>query len=91
MSDRDMFADCEWRTGRKVGRTIYAKVGGSTPDEDALIGMMDTSGLAAVVVEAHNERLRSREGRLRLPVPRRPDPGLTEKKGGTPPPYKDWA
>lgn len=36
-----------WRTGRKVGRTIYDSNG-------TLIGVMDTPGLAIVVVEAVN-------------------------------------
>jgi hypothetical protein len=43
----------QWRTGRSVGRTIYAV----TPDGDKLIGLMDTQMLANEAVQAHNERL----------------------------------
>jgi hypothetical protein len=43
-----------WRTGRKVGRTIYAVVGKEPSDRDVLIGMMDSALLAADVVMAHN-------------------------------------
>lgn len=51
----------EWRTGRKVGRTIYAQVHGEEASEDdVLIGMMDTSDLANEVVEAHNRVLKGR-------------------------------
>lgn len=47
-----------WRTGRKVGRTIYAVVGPTAGDPDILIGVMDTRALAAEAVAAHNARLR---------------------------------
>ena len=43
-----------WRTGRKVGRTMYARLGPEASDEDPLIGMMDTPELAAAAVAAHN-------------------------------------
>jgi len=46
-----------WRTGRKVGRTIYAipyPESGTDRDEDPLIGVMDTRELAAEAVRAHN-------------------------------------
>lgn len=46
-----------WRTGRKVGRTIYLLVdryGESPSDNDVLIGVMDTPALAAEAVRAHN-------------------------------------
>lgn len=46
-----------WRTGRKVGRTIYARVGPLAGDRDVLIGMMDTPELAREVVNAHNRIL----------------------------------
>jgi hypothetical protein len=46
-----------WRTGRKVGRTIYAVVGKEPSDRDILIGMMDTPALAVHVVAAHNRFL----------------------------------
>lgn len=43
-----------WRTGRKVGRTIYAQVGDLPSDVDMLIGVMDTPVLADDAVRAHN-------------------------------------
>jgi hypothetical protein len=45
-----------WRTGRKVGRTIYAVTGQEPSDDDVLIGMMDTPELAAETCAAHNCR-----------------------------------
>jgi hypothetical protein len=51
----------EWRTGRKLGRTIYAQVHGEeASDDDVLIGMMDTEMLAREVIEAHNRVLKGR-------------------------------
>jgi hypothetical protein len=47
-----------WRTGRKVGRTIYAQVGAIPSDDDQLIGVMDTPELATETVRAHNACLR---------------------------------
>ena len=46
-----------WRTGRKVGRTIYAQAGSFASDDDVLIGMMDTPELASAAVAAHNASL----------------------------------
>lgn len=46
-----------WRTGRKVGRTIYAQHSDEPSDEDELIGMMDTRALATEAVDAHNQLL----------------------------------
>jgi len=46
-----------WRTGRKVGRTIYAQLGDVPDDHDPLIGMLDTAALAAAAVRAHNTEL----------------------------------
>jgi hypothetical protein len=43
-----------WRTGRKVGRTIYAQIGSKPSDDDVLIGTMDLPRLAEEVVTAHN-------------------------------------
>jgi len=43
-----------WRTGRKVGRTIYAQVGDEPSDGDVLIGVMDTPGLARKAVDGVN-------------------------------------
>lgn len=48
-----------WRTGRKVGRTIYAVVGDAPDDRDLLIGMMDTRELADEAVLSHNAALRT--------------------------------
>ena len=47
-----------WRTGRKVGRTIYAVAGPQASSRDVLIGVMDTPALACEAVAAHNESLR---------------------------------
>jgi hypothetical protein len=46
-----------WRTGRKLGRTIYRCLDTGDPDDDELIGMMDTAEVAAHVVDVHNWRL----------------------------------
>jgi hypothetical protein len=46
-----------WRQGRKVGRNLYAQVSDDPSDDDIIIGQMDTAGLAAVVVLAHNHTL----------------------------------
>ena len=46
-----------WRTGRKVGRTIYAVVGLVATDHDLLIGVMDTKALAQAAVAAHNSQI----------------------------------
>jgi hypothetical protein len=43
-----------WRTGRKIGRTLYAVTGPEASDDDVLIGMMDTPELAAEACAAHN-------------------------------------
>lgn len=43
-----------WRTGRKVGRTIYRQNGVDPADGDTLIGLMDTPELAQLVVDAVN-------------------------------------
>lgn len=47
-----------WRTGRSVGRTIYAVVGDGPSDEDILIGMVDSPELAQAAVYGHNLHLR---------------------------------
>jgi hypothetical protein len=51
MGDLSVF---RWRTGRKVGRTIYAQLGAEPSDEDPLIGVMDTPQLASAAVAEHN-------------------------------------
>lgn len=43
-----------WRTGRKVGRTIYLQWGDEPSDNDELIGVMDSPELAERVVMAVN-------------------------------------
>jgi hypothetical protein len=56
MQPEPFIAPCwlRWRTGRKVGRTIYAVVGEQPSDDDKLIGLMDTAEIADEVVRAHN-------------------------------------
>lgn len=43
-----------WRTGRKVGRTIYSMIGRLPHDDDVLIGVMDTAELAQEAVDSYN-------------------------------------
>lgn len=43
-----------WRTGRRVGRTIYAQLADEPSDLDPLIGVMDDPLYAAAVVLGHN-------------------------------------
>jgi hypothetical protein len=43
-----------WRTGRKVGRTIYFQRGPEPSDDDPLVGVMDTPALAEAVVRGLN-------------------------------------
>lgn len=55
-----------WRTGRKVGRTIYALLSDDPQqpsDDDPLIGTMDTPALAAEAARAHNLDLDIRASR----------------------------
>lgn len=49
-----------WRTGRAVGRTIYAMRAEVATEMDPLIGVMDTPALAQAAVEAHNRELAER-------------------------------
>ena len=50
-----------WRTGRHVGRTIYAQGGPeASREDDELIGVMDTPELAAEACAGHNHMLWSR-------------------------------
>lgn len=49
-----------WRTGRHVGRTVYAVTGPDASRSDLLIGVMDTPELAAEACAAHNAALSSR-------------------------------
>jgi hypothetical protein len=54
------YIDCEWRVGKKLGRTIYAVLGegeredGTEGNCDVLLGMMETRALAEHVVKTHN-------------------------------------
>lgn len=70
------FALLPWRTGRRVGRTVYVvPPDGPDPNDGAcLIGVMDTAELAAHVVWAHNQTLSPRppDG------PWRPNPSVPE-------------
>lgn len=43
-----------WRTGRRVGRTLYAQIGPDPSDGDVLIGVLDYPRLAAEVADTHN-------------------------------------
>lgn len=40
-----------------MGRTVYAVVGADPSKADILIGLMDTRGLAAAAVRAHNRAI----------------------------------
>ena len=45
-----------WRTGKSIGRTIYAcPPGSSYRDGEIVLGMMDTPEIARHIVEIHNE------------------------------------
>lgn len=46
-----------WRTGRSLGRTVYARTGGDDWKADTVIGMMDTAELAEEACTAHNAGL----------------------------------
>lgn len=50
----------EWRTGRTLGRTLYARTGGADWKADTVIGMLDTRELAEAACSAHNEALARR-------------------------------
>ncbi len=51
-----------WRTGRHLGRTVYARLGPQASDDDPVLGMMDSRELAEEACEAHNYRLMMRRG-----------------------------
>lgn len=53
-----------WRTGRKVGRTVYLQTGPEPSDSDLLIGLMDTPELARTVVDAVNANVLDRDLRV---------------------------
>ena len=46
-----------FRTGRKLGRTVYAMASVVPSDEDVLVGVMETPYMASVVVDLLNLRL----------------------------------
>lgn len=49
-----------WRTGRKIGKNIYAIVGDQPSDDDIDIGRMNNESIAAIAVLNHNEALNRR-------------------------------
>jgi uncharacterized protein YpuA (DUF1002 family) len=53
---REAAVTLPWRTGRHVGRTIYATSPDDASGSGVLIGVMDTTELADEVVMAHNAR-----------------------------------
>lgn len=48
-----------WRTGRSLGRTLYARTGGDDWKADTFLGIMETAELAEAVAEGHNQKLAS--------------------------------
>lgn len=50
--------DALWRTGRSLGRSVYARVGEHSDDDDVFIGIFDSQTIAAYVAEMHNKVLR---------------------------------
>jgi hypothetical protein len=46
-----------WRTGRSLGRTVYAQAGTGAAKGDQLLGLMETTEIADYVVELHNRDL----------------------------------
>ena len=52
--------DLPWRVGRSVARTVYAQVDEDPTKSDLLIGLFDTSELAAEAVRCHNASLLAR-------------------------------
>src|SRR3954452_7569494 len=46
-----------WRVGDEEPRAIYATIAGKTSIESVLIGVMDTTHIAAEAVDAHNTKL----------------------------------
>jgi hypothetical protein len=51
MYDHDDLARARWRTGRSLGRTVYAVVGDQASKDDVLLGFMETAAPAAFVTE----------------------------------------
>jgi hypothetical protein len=50
-------ASLPWRTGRTLGRTLYARTGGDDYKADTCIGVLDTPELAEAACAAHNADL----------------------------------
>ena len=50
------YARMAWRTGRSIGRTIYAVPPGAQyrSGDEVVLGMMDTPALASHIVKIHN-------------------------------------
>ena len=46
-----------WRTGRKVGRTLYAMTSDEPSDNDVLIGVVDHWLIADQIVADHNAHI----------------------------------
>ena len=44
----------KFRTGRKVGRTLYVQIGDQPDDMDLLIGIVDSGDQADIIVSAVN-------------------------------------
>ena len=60
-----------WRTGRKLGRTLYERKYTDGPsDEDRFLGLVDTPEIAATIVQAVNAGARIREIHQPDPNPR---------------------
>lgn len=64
-----------YRTGRKVGHTLYKQEGTEPSDDDMFIGSVLTPELARELVDAANFALRVRENTARLGK----ELGLTEE------------
>jgi hypothetical protein len=53
----DELADAPWRVGRKLGRTIYAQLWDEPSDDDPLLGIMDRTDIAELIVYMHNSSI----------------------------------
>ncbi len=57
-SHKSWIFSLKWRSGRSVGRTLYAIVSDKPSDHDILIGIMDTPQLARSVADDHNNAIK---------------------------------
>jgi len=48
----------KWRTGRHLGRTIYLQKGDEPSDDDKFLGIMDSTVMAQIVVDAINRYIK---------------------------------